>query len=57
MGNTWNIYITEPMGSGDACIQSEITLVVTDHGANLRFAMAFKLLFFKFKMRKKGYII
>lgn len=56
MGNTWNIYITEPMGSGDACIQSEITLVVTDHGANLRFAMAFKL-FFKFKMRKKGYII
>jgi hypothetical protein len=41
MWNTQNIYIAVPTGNGDACIQSVIMLVVTDHGANLRFAMAF----------------
>jgi hypothetical protein len=57
MGNTRNIYIAVPTGNGDASIQSVITLVVTDHGANLRFAMAFNLIFLKFKMGKKGYIM
>lgn len=57
MGNTRNIYIAVPTGNGDACIQSVIImLVVTDHGANLRFAMAFTLTL-KFKMGDRKSVV